>query len=162
MKIDNAIRGYFGGMGKLATDASDEIIKRSGVKMPIKPSKTAADIPLLRGFIAREPIGSVSESVIKFYQEYDKIQQASNAVKKFSAERNPEQVKKYATKTPEYALVSGFNKVAESMANIRQKIQAVYDSPDLSPDAKRQRIDELNGLITKQAEIALEVLKNFK
>lgn len=162
MKIDNAIRGYFGGMGKIVTDAADQIIKQTNTKPIPKPSKTPADIPLIRGFIAREPLGSVSESVNKFYREYDKIQQANNAVKKYVAEGNAKKAQEWTKKTPEHVFVSGFNEVSSSMAKIRQNIQAIYDNSSLTPEFKRKKIDELNGLITKQAELALEALKNFK
>jgi hypothetical protein len=162
LKIDNAIRGYFGGMGKYFTDSLDLIAKKYGVEKPPQPTKTLADIPLIRGFVAREPIGSVSESVNKFYKTYDDIQTSSNAIKQFQKEGKGKQAVEYLQKHPEAKFLSGFTKIAFSMAKARKTIQAIYDAPKMSPDKKRKAIDELNTLITKQAKLALEVYDNAK
>jgi len=162
MKIDNTIRGYFGGMGKLAVDAADAVIKPFQVDVPPEPSKTAADIPFVRGFVAREPIGSMSQSVTDFYKEYEGMQKYNNAIRRYSEEKNAKKAREYAEKHPEYKFVKGFNAVALSMAKIRTRIQAVYDSPDMSPENKRETIDKLNRLITQQAERAMEALNNFR
>ena len=44
---------------------------------PPPPAGTAADIPVLRAFIAREPAGSMSESVNKFYKLLDSFEKLS-------------------------------------------------------------------------------------
>jgi hypothetical protein len=162
LKIDNAIRGYFGGMGKYFTDSIDSVIKKYGAKRPPEPTKTLADIPLIRGFVAREPIGSVSESVNKFYKTYDDIQKVNNAVKQFQKEGNAKKTVEYIQKHPEGKFLSGFTTIAFSMAKARRTIQAIYDDKKMSPENKRKAIDELNTLITKQAELALDVYNNAK
>jgi hypothetical protein len=162
LKIDNTIRGYFGGMGKWATDGVDAIVKKYGAPRPPEPTKTLADIPLIRGFVAREPIGSVSESVNEFYKTYDNIQKANNAIKQFQKEGKGRQAVEYLQKHPEAKFLSGFTKIVFSMSKARKTIQVVYDDPKMSPENKRKAIDELNTLITKQAELALEVFNNAK
>lgn len=162
LKIDNAIRGYFGGMGKYATDSIDFIIKKYGAERPPEPTKTLADIPLIRGFIAREPIGSISESVNKFYKAYSEIEQANNDIKHYQKQGNIKKVTEYTQKHPEARFMSGFTTVLFSMAKARRVIQSIYDDKKMSPGNKRKAIDELNTLITRQAALALDVYNNAK
>lgn len=162
MKVDNAIRGYFGGMGKYFTDSVDVIIKKYGVERPPEPTKTAADIPLLRGFVAREPIGSVSESVNQFYKVYTKIEQANSAIKQYQKQGNTKKAVEYIKEHPEARFMSGFTTTMFSMAKTRRAIQAIYDSKTMTPANKRKAIDELNTLITRQAKLALDVYDNAK
>lgn len=67
LKIENYIRGYTGGMGRLSSDAADAIINSGSTE--IQPERTLADIPIIRRFVRRYPI-SETRSVEDFYTQY--------------------------------------------------------------------------------------------
>lgn len=77
-KIDNAVRGYTGGLGQYATrvaDAGIRVVRRQQGLPPLAPvadngGDVLATLPLAQGFTAREP-GSDAESVERLYRAFE-------------------------------------------------------------------------------------------
>ncbi|KKN77567.1 hypothetical protein LCGC14_0358420 [marine sediment metagenome] len=86
VKIENLLRGYLGGTGKYILDAGDVLInqiKDDSKGLEPKPLKTIADIPLIRGFVARGIIAGQSESLNKFYEKSKQVMAATQTTKAY-------------------------------------------------------------------------------
>jgi len=161
-KIENLAQGYFGGLANYVIDASDEILKALGiVSPPTQPSKTLADIPGLKGFIVREPIGSSSESVNKFYNIREKATQAYNAAKDLADKGNIKGSTSYLKEHKEALFYKGLNKAANSLSDIRKAKEKILMS-NLNPDQKKRAIDALDSLMTEIAKQVLIVINEQK
>lgn len=160
-KIDNLISGYTAGLGKYAIEASDKLLKELGiVSPPPAPAKTAADMPFIKAFLVREPIGSSSESVNKFYEYYTKANQAKTAVTALAEKGEEEQAVNYLKEHPEGFYAKGLNKVARTFSELRQKRDAVLNAQDIDPDQKKKALDALDKIMTEIARQTLELVKS--
>ena len=158
-KIENLFVSYTGGLGKYALDASDKLLKTLGViSPPSEPSKTLADQPFIKAFVAREPIGSGSESVNKFYKLYDEANATKAAVKGLAEEGKEQEAINYLRSHPAGFYTKGLNKVARTFSDLRKKRDAVLDSRELNPEQKKRAIDALDKIMTEIARQTVELV----
>lgn len=160
-KIENLFVGYTGGLGKYALDASDKLLKILGVvSPPSEPAKTLADRPFIRAFVAREPIGSGSESVNKFYKLYDEANATKAAVKGLAEEGKEQEAINYLRSHPAGFYTKGLNRVARSFSDLRKKRDTVLDSRELNPEQKKRAIDALDKIMTEIARQTVELVES--
>lgn len=164
-KIDNVIRGYFAGLGRYAVDATDDILRAVGIapsknEVP-EPSKTLADVPVVRAFVVRNPVGGSSESVNRFYEKAEQARAAALYHDELIQEGKAEEAQQWAVEHPELFLAAHYQKMRTVISGVRNNIVLIRDSQTLSAEEKRARIDEMNALITDLAYKALNMtLKN--
>lgn len=172
-KIDNLFQGWFGGIGRYATQAVDKVLIGTGISPNIpQPSPTLADIPVVKAFIVRNPIGSASKSVDRFYEQYDKFNAGERALKKMIENNEREKYFKFKEQHPELLFTYDYStdtfyspparflrQTATTLSEIRKIEQEVYNSETMTPQEKREKIDALDAIITETANQALEVLK---
>jgi hypothetical protein len=159
-KIENMIIGYTAGLGRYALDASDQLLKSLGVATPpSEPEKTLSDLPFLRAFVAREPIGSGSESVNKFYDLYAEANQTKAAVTEMAGKGLNDDAVQYMKDHPAGFYTKGLNKVARTFSELRNRRDAILDSKDLTPEQKKRALDALDKVMTEIARQTLEVIE---
>lgn len=162
-KIDNLINGYFGGLGQYATDIIDGVLKDTGISnVPSSPTPTFSDIPGLKAFIIRNPIGASSESVNTFYDLYSKATAGATYVRKLIAAGDTAKATKYVQDHPEVANAKLYTSIANAFSDISKAKDAIQSSRTLSPDQKRQKIDELDKTETDIAAKALTITVKTK
>jgi len=153
-KIDNAIRGQFGGMGQHALDAGDyifdEVKKWNGQEVPDKPT-TSADVPLIKAFAVRDPAGYRSNSATKFFDNWEQVQQRRATSKELEGTEQAEYVKKHGRVINLYGLLSGTYKQMKALSD---EINVIYDDPKMSSERKVARISKLEEQITAIARDA--------
>lgn len=145
IKLENWFRSWTGSMGKLALDASSLALRDHSIP-PV--ARTAADIPLVRGFVAREPIGSGSESVDRFYDALGEAGQAQQGRKTLIAAGNPGEARQYDRNA---YFAPAARALSSKMADMRAEIAGIQQAPDISSEDKRTRIDAINRQITAAA-----------
>jgi hypothetical protein len=95
-KIENLVRGYFGGTGQYALQGTDilanGIRRAAGEKAIPKRPRQLADIPLLKGFVHRPPTGSQAKSVNDFYESSEVIINGWNTIQSMKKERRMTEV----------------------------------------------------------------------
>ncbi len=108
----------------------------------VPPSRTLADIPVIRAFIARYP-GTDSQAIQEFYDHYNKIMSVKQSINNLVREGRLDEVKKlqkdYATSLPFYT--SG-HKMQEVLANMKRFIDKIYYNPSMNPEEKRKIVDQ--------------------
>jgi hypothetical protein len=122
--------------------------------------------------VVRDPTGSSSESVNRFYDMLEKFEKMEFAIREFQALGDQRRMNDYADKHPEAGFwankdtrsgissrtAQGLRKIASMMSEVRHQQRLIYNSRDLTPQQKRQAIKETNQALTDIARKALEDL----
>ena len=137
--IDNYIRGYTGGLGKLVNDGIDSLTGLSDTR----PAKHKSELPGVRGFTST-PYAS-SDSVQQVYDEFNKQEQLRNAIKLTGEKQEGYDNAQY----------NSLKNATDAFKNVNKRKKAIRDSERLSSEDKRDQLDKLN--IT-QANIARRAL----
>lgn len=155
-KIDNMVSGYFGGLGKYATQSIDFITNSAGWTDGIpRPSQGWQGLPVIKGLLSREPIGSASESVNRFYAGKERATNANKDIKYFEDLKDQATADAIRAQRPEWELMKHYNKIGDVIGDIRKEITGIERSRDINPGEKKDKITALNRLMTQVAQDAL-------
>jgi len=171
-KIDNIINGWTGGLGRYVITGLDRILEGTGISPKIiRPAPTLADTPVIKAFVVRNPYGSASEAVNRFYKVLDEYTEHERALKELLNTGKQDGFEKYKAKHPELlfffdwdggehysASARYLRTVARELSDIRKAETEIYDSKTMSPEEKRLKIDEIDMLITRTTRKALDLL----
>lgn len=159
-KIDNLIQGYFGGLGKYAVDGMDVILKGSGVATPpASPAKGLEDMPVLRAFMIRKPIGSNSESVNRVYRQYGELSSGISYLNKAIKDGETEEAKQYIREHPEIVNAAIIKETVNTFSDINKAVSQIRQSREISPEDKKVMIEKLGQL---QTDLAAKVLEQIR
>lgn len=141
--LENTFTGLTGTLGRYGLQAADQALINNGLAEPPppKPETGLAQKPLLRSFLSKGLEGS-SQSMDAFYKEKERLTKDRNSAKK-NGERYAEALK-----------YDRYNKISERISDEQANIRKVLDSRDMTPEEKRQRIQEINMRITNLARKA--------
>lgn len=160
-KIDNLVQGYAGGLGNYATELLDIALKGTGIATPPPaPASDFENMPVLRAFTIRNPVGSSSESVNTVYKKYGQISVEMNYVTKLAKGGEEQKAIDYVKKHPEVINAPLLNDTITTFSAINKKIDEIRKSKDLTPREKKDLIDRLGQAQTDLAENVLEQLKS--
>lgn len=152
--VENWIRGYFGGLGQHALDITDFVLKKIHiVDTPTEVAKELEDMPAIRAFLARKPIGSQSESVNKFYDNYGRRLKFDTTYREYVKLGKIKEKEEYRKKHPEFTKqgLRKYRKVAKFFGGLRAKQEEIRKS-NLTPLQKKTQIQALDELMTEVAQ----------
>lgn len=131
-KIDNAIKGYGGGLARYGTDILDSLLQASGaVEKNVMPKDDFTKLPGIKGFTTRPYTGG-SDSLDKFYKELNSLEKQFNTEKRTNKELEaPDKLKAY-------------RKISSMLSDIRKAEKEITESDKLSAEQKREYLDRLN------------------
>jgi len=159
--IDNYLYGWTGGLGRTATYLMDKLLQKKEI---VKEKKTAlpttlADIPGLRGFVAREPIGIGSDPVNDLFDLYNKVSIIQNTYKLIEKEGNSQKIKEYAlAHKQELAIVKNLQPYMFQFGDLLGKRRQILTA-NWTPEIKARMIRDLDTDITVLAEGLLRKIK---
>lgn len=140
VKIDNFIRGYTGTMGMTLVQQLDWFADEK----QNMPYKKVSEWPFLRDFTVNQNIQN--RSVDDFYKMLNKAN---------------EQHAGYGKKGKPTPAVQGVRKAGQLISKAQKDIRELTVNPRLSPEAKRQRIDQWKAYIKNVAEKANMRFRRF-
>lgn len=140
VKIDNTIRGYTGTMGMTLVQQLDWFADEK----QNMPYKKVSEWPFLRDFTVNQNIQN--RSVDDFYKMLNKAN---------------EQHAGYGKKGKPTPAVQGVRKAGQLISKAQKDIRELTVNPRLSPEAKRQRIDQRKAYIKNVAEKANMRFRRF-
>jgi len=143
--IDNTIRGLTAGLGTYATSAIDTLLEATGaVSKPAKPSKKISELPLLKAFLVNE--GASGKSMSDLYDTREKLTREKGSAK---ANRQP---------FKEGGKLKYTQQVTKQIGDITKAIRQIENNPNMSPQEKRSRIEDLNRRRNELARAAASKL----
>jgi hypothetical protein len=152
--IDNYIREWTGGLGNYVVQGIDEALK-SGKDLPVKPTDTMADVPVIKGFVARFPTAN-PQSVQDFY---DLRADRQRAVQDIRGLRKTDDTKSQALKEQSENWKFTGEPYAKRLQAARDEVQEIMRDRKLSPDQKRSAIDLTYLYMIDIAKDGLRALK---
>ena len=136
-KIENLIRGYTAGFGRLAMEQADWLIETLGiVKAPPDPSMTLADIPGIRAFVGRFPSAN-TRSIETFYEKYTALS------RKWESQKQRAGLRGSGLKVGAPDQLVEYGKSAKALSVLRKMADQVYQSKDLAPDKKQEALNNI-------------------
>ena len=89
---EHVFRSWTAGLGRHLIDVMDAaLIKSQLIEDPIKPTDTLSKIPIIRAFDVRDVPGYSASSLVKFFEEYDKVSKIVNGMEKAKKDGNVEE-----------------------------------------------------------------------
>jgi len=141
-KVSNLIQGYSGGLGRYAEDSLSQLVGLF-TKPPQKPT-SLADVPFIKAFIARDPVGSNSNTVNSFYDELSKsslIYMTTSDRIKNGREVSARDLLRDPKNLEYYQNYLAMNRASRDMAAIKGEIERTLRE-DISKEEKKKRIRE--------------------
>jgi hypothetical protein len=160
--VENYVRQWTGGLGYQALQLADKILKEAGVLVPATegPAKTLSDIPFVRAFVVRYP-SSGTQHLTDFYDNMEKIGKVQGSVKVAMERGDARRMAEIMGQDPALA-VAQLGAFRRAISEHVTMVRMIHASPDLSPEEKRDLIDNLYASITDMAKAANDTFKAIK
>jgi len=161
---ENVFRSWTGGIGRYIIDTLDyAIIKGKIIEDPIKPTDTLSKIPVVRAFDVRDVPGYSAQSIVKFFEEYSKVEKIINGMDfaKKAGDFEEYQKLKETLNVDEVQLLE----YRKSIKDIDNQIRNIYNLKQFpngdipTPDEKRELIDDYYKLMINFAQQGLKYLE---
>lgn len=144
-KLENIIRGYFGGTGTLAMGSADWLMKKMGKGDPRMKPTELADKPFVRGFVTRDVAISSDQPVQDFYKIREDVKEVKSTHSALIAEGQYDEAEKYLSKNKkDFEAYSVIEQYYDAMKQLSDSMNAVLSAKDLSEEERRDRYYELN------------------
>ena len=164
---ENVFRSWTGGLGRYIIDTLDyAIIKGKIIDDPIKPTDTLSKIPVIRAFDVRDVPGYSAQSIVKFFEEYSKVEKILNGMDFAKKAGDFEEYRrlKETLNVDEEKLLD----YRESIRKIDKQIRNIYNLKEFpngdipTPDEKRELIDDYYKLMINFAQQGLSYLEQTR
>lgn len=165
MKIDNVVRGHFGGLGRHSTDFIDFSMQQlyQG-EIPERPSKSWEEWPGVRAFTQGPYTPGIF--VDRFYKALDRAEGRMKTFQEMNALMSPEEAEKWwkenGAATAHYGalldprddakVITQLRRVQRSLSDVHKAMRQIYADKTMSADEKRERLIYLNALRNHYAE----------
>jgi hypothetical protein len=174
-KIENLVRGWFGGLGAYGLSAANAISRKDREltgKPPIKEPDPAADdvlttIPGIKGFTSRLPAGIETKQVEDFYDAYERATALRQGLKsRDEAGREDEARAYYRAHQKEIDAVApedegggALREAYNAIADIRRDRRELLKDKSLSEKEKKAILKRMDEMMVEQANGALAAIK---
>ena len=164
---ENVFRSWTGGLGRYIIDTLDyAIIKAKIIDDPIKPTDTLSKIPVVRAFDVRDVPGYSAQSIVKFFEEFEKVETIINGMDfaKKAGDFEEYQRLKETLNVDEVQLLE----YRKSIKDIDNQIRNIYNLKEFpngdipTPDEKRELIDDYYKLMINFAQQGLSYLEQTR
>lgn len=153
-KLEYLVNGYFGTVGSYALGLSDLVVKQlSGA--PRGPAMRLDDVPVVKAFYREDPArGTVFESdLYKMREEAEKVYRSINAARK-----DGQQAEAKAMEDKDRSLLQARSTLAgaaRTLASLNKRRDQILSSETMSPEDKRQGLDNLQQIRNRIARQAM-------
>lgn len=143
VRLEAAVRGYFGAVGMYALGVSDAIVRR-GMGHPDRPAKAIQDYPVITRFW-RNPVARTS----KYSEElYDMLNEADAIYRTLNTYRSQGRIEEYTElmqgSQSKLSARKYLQTVATQIRRLNKQARDIQYSPLLSPAQKRSAMDDIN------------------
>jgi hypothetical protein len=141
-RLEYLMKGYFGTVGAYALSAADAVA-RMVANDPVRPSIRADELPVLKRFYRMDPArATVFESDL--YEIRKELEQVHDNIKALRAkERDDEADASEADNIDKLAAREVVNHATKRLTELNKRRKAIYDDRGMTPQEKRQALDEI-------------------
>jgi hypothetical protein len=168
LMIDNAVRGYFAGLGKYGTDGIDWFLTKTNLRdAPEAPTKMFRELPGVRAFVG-SPYAAGAE-LEQFYTGLDLAEKRLRAFSYFGKEisndsekawwnKNRNEVVYYDQKRGDATVMTEVRRIQKSLSDLSKAMVQVQESRGLTPESKRTTLLELRRQRDQLAAAGVKLL----
>ena len=160
VRIEALARGYFGTLGTHLMAAGD-VIGAPFYDKPEAPALRLDQIPEIGTFFREHPAAS-TRWVTEFYDTKQEIEALAATVRSYQKTGRIEDARQLIEQDGRLGLTKFVQRQGRIMSNINANIRATEESNVLTPEEKRQRIDDLYAKRNTQAKAAINALKRLE
>lgn len=146
MRLEALVRGYLGSMGISIVSASDTLT-RAGLGYPDAPSQPwvqHAFSPLSRFTRSGEPRST--KFTDELYRMAEEANEAAKTINNYVKQGRIDEAKAARIEYKDQVAARGrLNKLVANMRRLNQSAQRVMNDQRMTPDTKRERLDEINS-----------------
>lgn len=137
--IENYVRAWTGGMGTYVLQVADQGLKQAKIVPDLQgPTKTLADIPVIKAFTVRYPSAS-AVAIQDFYDEFGRLDKSYQSIRNKAQEGDAQAIVKILGFTPEAML--RMTAIQTTLSQHEALIKMVNQNPSIAPEQQRQIID---------------------
>lgn len=165
--LQHLIEGYTSSIGRNLLQASDAIVRTgqraAGEDVPSKPI-TVKDYPILRAFSTREPVGSSSQSVQTFYDNFASLQKTHKTYRTLVNNGTREEANRYREENLDDIRLykSVRDRYMKRLKMYNKQSSEVWEDTGMTSDEKVEELSDIGGLATELARDANEFIKENK
>lgn len=166
-KIEHAVRGYFGGLGKYGLEAIDVGVKglqKIGIVKPtenvstIKPPTELSNMLLLRAFIERPIYALTSDSLQKFYSLSEPIIKWKSALTVAEKSGDGLKIENIIKNHPEVNLAELVSGLKREISDKRDLIEEIATTRGISDKEKKKIMEQMAREIIETAKQANKIV----
>jgi len=156
LKVQNLMNDYFAGLGRMAVSTVEGALEKAGIVKAPKPPKQDIlnNLPGIGALIIATPEGSQSQPVANFFAKLKELDGLEKTYKKKIERNKLVEAEKFLIENPEMSALKHFRSLTREFASFRKTQNTILNS-DLSPEEKRQLMDEINRAMTVAAAEAM-------
>ena len=160
--IDNYIRQWTGGLGVVALELTDRLLKEAGVFPTTyeRPEQGLESIPFVRSFVIRYP-SMGTQDIIDFYDDYEKLGRVAGSVALAVEAGDVARFEEFGIRNPT-DLLSQLTGVRRTIGEQSTIVRQIYVAPNLDAAQKRDLIDNIYYNINSQAKYGNELISAFE
>ncbi|MCK4827251.1 hypothetical protein KA005_66590, partial [bacterium] len=159
--LENYLFAYTGGLGRDVLFMVDNILSKKGfIPMPeAELPKGLVDYPWTRGFVTREPIGTGSYPMQRFYEEFDEAKKQMNKMRVLTQRgKLTIEVFNQSESLAKYEALEDVKKEIDIIRRAREEL--LWSKVD--PIVKKEQLDQLDATMTLIAAWTLKALNKRK
>lgn len=159
-ELQHLWRGYTGTLGMYALGAADMISRRLQDKPP-RPAMRVDRMPVVGSFIRAEPANR-TQFQTDLYDLFNEARQIQRTVDAYVEEGNVDKAMQLADENPKMmAALPSMRDTTRDLGKIRDEITMIYQSEDMTPEEKREAIDELISVRNDITRSQVKALQDF-
>ena len=155
-KVDNVVTGYFGGMGRYATQAVDAGLKLAGVASPggerARKPADISDLPVLKSFLSKPEYTMGGQSIQDFYDNMKQSQAWRQSLSSAHDSGNAKRADEISASHPEYSLALDFQRRAKEFSEMRREMEKISGALSLTPSEKKAKLNAMAINMTRKAK----------
>ncbi len=157
--LENWVRSWTGGLGMHIVHAADLALRKTGVLPdPSTPAKTLADIPFIKGFVVRHPTAG-AEPINRFFKDFEKQQKTQLTIKALVKEGDADEAIKVMSEAVEEGQMTELTGIKNALTSMSKTIRAIWKNPEITPDEKRQMIDNIYNQMIGVSVLGNDIIK---
>ena len=159
-ELQHLWRGYTGTLGMYALDMADMISRRVQGKPP-RPSMRIDRMPVVGAFIRAEP-AMRTQFQTDLYDLFNEARQIQRTIDAYVEEGDVEKAMSLANESPKMiAALPSMRDTTRDLGRIRDQVTQIYQSEDMTPEEKREAIDELIAVRNEITRTQVKALEEF-
>jgi hypothetical protein len=160
-RIEHLINGYFGSLGMFVLGAAD-VVTRQLSDYPELPSRRPDEMPILKAFYrgGEDSPAKNTRFVTEFYEIAGEIDELEATVNHLRKQGDKARAKEMVDEEPEkWKTRKMVGKSQVLMRNLNKKVKQVYESRTMTPEEKRNALDDLTR---KKNELAKRTVERVR